>query len=283
MAVLASAARANVSAVATPGPPPDAGHWLPGRWASPRPWPSRRAADSPGRAGDRLRAPEPAMTTAIVHRRTMDHLGCQMTATEVDLGADAIDAADGRSPSALCPPPSSPPSSPPSAGTDPPERPRHHGGRRQTANGQGIKRHVLRGGVARPDHLRPACLTAERGRRALHPGARSARHSHHGGETLSVAEGGGLGQVHGDDAVALHAGDVVDAPTRGALARCHPGGLPDPPVRQRRRTALGWPIRARWPRALGSCRIARKSTRRLARSFTRKSRPRSSGDRASVS
>ncbi len=87
---------------------------MPGWWASSRPWLSRPAVDSPGRAGDRLRAPEPAITSAIIDRRTMDHFGSQLTATEVDLGADAIDAidapgaildpaADGWVPSALQP------------------------------------------------------------------------------------------------------------------------------------------------------------------------------------
>jgi quercetin dioxygenase-like cupin family protein len=44
------------------------------------------------------------------------------------------------------------------------------------------------------------------------PGARSAWHSHDGGQTLYVTEGRGLVQVRGEDAVKLHAGDVVHAP-----------------------------------------------------------------------
>ncbi len=44
------------------------------------------------------------------------------------------------------------------------------------------------------------------------PGARSAWHSHDGGQTLYVTEGRGLVQVRGEDAVELQAGDVVYAP-----------------------------------------------------------------------
>jgi quercetin dioxygenase-like cupin family protein len=44
------------------------------------------------------------------------------------------------------------------------------------------------------------------------PGARSAWHSHDGGQTLYVTEGRGLVQVRGQDAVQLSAGDVVYAP-----------------------------------------------------------------------
>jgi quercetin dioxygenase-like cupin family protein len=44
------------------------------------------------------------------------------------------------------------------------------------------------------------------------PGARTAWHSHEGGQTLYVTEGRGLVQVRGEDAVELHAGDVVYAP-----------------------------------------------------------------------
>jgi quercetin dioxygenase-like cupin family protein len=44
------------------------------------------------------------------------------------------------------------------------------------------------------------------------PGARSAWHSHDGGQTLYVTEGRGWVQVRGEEAVALHAGDVVHAP-----------------------------------------------------------------------
>ena len=44
------------------------------------------------------------------------------------------------------------------------------------------------------------------------PGARTAWHSHEGGQTLYVTEGRGLVQVHGQDAVRIHAGDVVFAP-----------------------------------------------------------------------
>ena len=44
------------------------------------------------------------------------------------------------------------------------------------------------------------------------PGARSAWHSHDGGQTLYVTEGRGLVQVRGEDAVEVRAGDVVYAP-----------------------------------------------------------------------
>ena len=44
------------------------------------------------------------------------------------------------------------------------------------------------------------------------PSARSAWHSHDGGQTLYVTEGRGLVQVRGHQAVELHEGDVVYAP-----------------------------------------------------------------------
>jgi quercetin dioxygenase-like cupin family protein len=44
------------------------------------------------------------------------------------------------------------------------------------------------------------------------PGARSAWHTHDGGQTLYVTEGRGLVQVRGHDGVELHAGDVVFTP-----------------------------------------------------------------------
>ena len=44
------------------------------------------------------------------------------------------------------------------------------------------------------------------------PGARSAWHSHAGGQTLYVTEGRGLVQTRGGDAVELRAGEVVYAP-----------------------------------------------------------------------
>ncbi len=44
------------------------------------------------------------------------------------------------------------------------------------------------------------------------PGARSAWHSHHGGQTLYVTEGRGRVQVRGEDIVELTPGDVVFAP-----------------------------------------------------------------------
>src|ERR1700753_1124342 len=40
------------------------------------------------------------------------------------------------------------------------------------------------------------------------PGARTAWHSHDGGQTLIVIEGRGLVQSRGEDVVELHAGDV---------------------------------------------------------------------------
>ncbi|MFY9888029.1 MAG: cupin domain-containing protein [Streptosporangiaceae bacterium] len=44
------------------------------------------------------------------------------------------------------------------------------------------------------------------------PGARSAWHSHDGGQTLYVTEGRGLVQVRGQDITELNPGDVVFAP-----------------------------------------------------------------------
>jgi quercetin dioxygenase-like cupin family protein len=44
------------------------------------------------------------------------------------------------------------------------------------------------------------------------PRARSAWHSHDGGQTLYVIEGRGLVQVRDEDAVGLYPGDVVYAP-----------------------------------------------------------------------
>jgi quercetin dioxygenase-like cupin family protein len=44
------------------------------------------------------------------------------------------------------------------------------------------------------------------------PGARTAWHSHDGGQTLYVTDGHGLVQVRGQDAIELHAGDVIFAP-----------------------------------------------------------------------
>jgi quercetin dioxygenase-like cupin family protein len=44
------------------------------------------------------------------------------------------------------------------------------------------------------------------------PGARSAWHSHHGGQTLYVTEGKALVQVRGQEIVELDTGDVIFAP-----------------------------------------------------------------------
>jgi quercetin dioxygenase-like cupin family protein len=44
------------------------------------------------------------------------------------------------------------------------------------------------------------------------PGARSAWHTHDGGQTLHVTEGRGLVQVRGQQAVELRPGDVIYAP-----------------------------------------------------------------------
>ena len=44
------------------------------------------------------------------------------------------------------------------------------------------------------------------------PGARTAWHSHHGGQTLYVTDGRGLVQARGAAAVEITAGDVVHAP-----------------------------------------------------------------------
>ena len=44
------------------------------------------------------------------------------------------------------------------------------------------------------------------------PGARTAWHSHEGGQTLSVIQGRGLVQARGQQVVELHSGDVVFTP-----------------------------------------------------------------------
>ena len=44
------------------------------------------------------------------------------------------------------------------------------------------------------------------------PGARTAWHSHEGGQTLYVTDGRGLVQSRGGDVVELRAGDIVQAP-----------------------------------------------------------------------
>ena len=44
------------------------------------------------------------------------------------------------------------------------------------------------------------------------PGARTAWHSHRGGQTLYVTEGRGLVQARGEGAVEIRAGDVLYAP-----------------------------------------------------------------------
>ena len=44
------------------------------------------------------------------------------------------------------------------------------------------------------------------------PGARSAWHSHDGGQTLYVTDGRALVQARGEQAVELHPGDVIYAP-----------------------------------------------------------------------
>ena len=44
------------------------------------------------------------------------------------------------------------------------------------------------------------------------PGARSAWHSHEGGQTLYVTEGHGLVQARGQEIVELSPGDVIFAP-----------------------------------------------------------------------
>ena len=44
------------------------------------------------------------------------------------------------------------------------------------------------------------------------PGARTAWHSHSGGQTLYVTEGEGLVQPRGGDAVTIRPGDVIRAP-----------------------------------------------------------------------
>jgi quercetin dioxygenase-like cupin family protein len=46
----------------------------------------------------------------------------------------------------------------------------------------------------------------------FHPGARTAWHSHTGGQTLYFTEGRGLLQARGDDIVELQAGDVHTTP-----------------------------------------------------------------------
>jgi quercetin dioxygenase-like cupin family protein len=46
----------------------------------------------------------------------------------------------------------------------------------------------------------------------FHPGARTAWHSHDGGQTLYVTEGRGLVQARGEDVVELRPGDVHTTP-----------------------------------------------------------------------
>ena len=46
------------------------------------------------------------------------------------------------------------------------------------------------------------------------PGARTAWHSHEGGQTLYVTEGKGLVQSRGDRLVEIHPGDVIYTPDR---------------------------------------------------------------------
>ena len=63
------------------------------------------------------------------------------------------------------------------------------------------------------------------------PGARTAWHSHVGGQTLYVTDGRGVVQARGQDAVELRAGEVVFTPDgEEALARRHRHRLHDPPV-----------------------------------------------------
>ena len=47
----------------------------------------------------------------------------------------------------------------------------------------------------------------------FHPGARTAWHSHEGGQTLYVTEGEGRVQTRGEAAVTIRAGDVVYTPS----------------------------------------------------------------------
>ena len=55
------------------------------------------------------------------------------------------------------------------------------------------------------------------------PGARTAWHSHEGGQTLYVTEGRGVVQSRDGDAIEIRSGDVVShARRRGALARRPP-------------------------------------------------------------
>jgi len=56
-----------------------------------------------------------------------------------------------------------------------------------------------------PSHLNVATVR-------FTPGARSAWHSHDGGQTLYVTEGRGLIQVRGQQIIALNPGDVAYAP-----------------------------------------------------------------------
>jgi quercetin dioxygenase-like cupin family protein len=66
------------------------------------------------------------------------------------------------------------------------------------------------------------------------PGARTAWHSHNGGQTLYITEGNGLVQSRGEEIADIRPGDVHVAPGRsGPLAWCRPRPLHDPHLHHR--------------------------------------------------
>ena len=75
------------------------------------------------------------------------------------------------------------------------------------------------------------------------PGARSAWHSHEGGQTLYVTEGRGLVQARGQEMVELRPGDVIFAPDGEEHVGCvSPRPRSAGPVRHRPQT----PARPAW-------------------------------------
>jgi quercetin dioxygenase-like cupin family protein len=78
------------------------------------------------------------------------------------------------------------------------------------------------------------------------PGARTAWHSHEGGQTLYVTEGRGLVRSRGGQTIEIRAGDVIYTPCgEETLARCHRPTLHDPPFNHRRHRELGRPSHRR--------------------------------------
>jgi quercetin dioxygenase-like cupin family protein len=64
-------------------------------------------------------------------------------------------------------------------------------------------------GIVQPDEH----STLNVGAVHFHPGARTAWHTHEGGQTLYVTEGEGLVQSRGEPIAAIRAGDVIHTPS----------------------------------------------------------------------